>query len=226
MSEPWLILETSGRGGRVGLARNGQIVGRAELDPVRRHNRDLAATVQRLLAESTLRPGQLRGVMVSIGPGSFTGLRVGVMSAKSLAWALDCELITVATFSAIASQTPPEAVSVDVIADALQGLIFVQSFRRTGANWQAQDDIRILPATEWIQGLLPTTWVSGPALSLYETALPPEIARAPLESRHPTIDAVYHVGLRQSPLSRVELLQLEPLYLRASSAEEKAARQG
>lgn len=226
MSEPWLILETSGRGGRVGLAVNGQIVGRAELDPVRRHNRDLAATVQQLLDAASLRPAGLRGVLVSIGPGSFTGLRVGVMSAKALAWALDCELVAVPTFAAIASQTPAEASCVDVLSDALQGLIYVQRFRRTGADWQAGEELRIVSAKEWAAGLSPEIWVSGPGVVIQEAVIPPEIIRVPVEQRTPTVDAIFHVGRRLQPVSPEALLQLEPLYLRPSSAEEQAARKG
>src|SRR5262245_38001918 len=120
MSESWLVIETSSRVGRLGLARGGIVVREAKLDETRRHARDLAATVGRLLTEEGLAPRDLTGVMVSIGPGGYTGLRVGVMSAKALAYATGCKLAAVPTFAAIAEQTPAEARQMWVIADALQ----------------------------------------------------------------------------------------------------------
>ena len=119
MSETWLLLETSGRGGRIGVAVAGRVVRSANLDAARRHNRDLAPAVAALLPSDGL-----TGVMVSVGPGSYTGLRVGVMSAKALAYATGCRLVAVPTFHTIAEQTPPEATTVEVIADALQGQVY------------------------------------------------------------------------------------------------------
>ena len=97
MSDSWLIFETSGRVGRVGVAIDGQVVADAVLDETRRHARDLAATTGRLLSETGLTPNTVRGVMVSVGPGSFTGLRVGIMSAKAFAYATGSGFVAVPT---------------------------------------------------------------------------------------------------------------------------------
>ena len=94
-----LILETSGRVGQVGLARGDVLVRVAMLDATRRHARDLSSTVGRLLAGENLTARELAGIIVGIGPGGYTGLRVGVMSAKALAYATGCRLIAVPTFA-------------------------------------------------------------------------------------------------------------------------------
>src|SRR5438034_42231 len=83
------------------------------------------------------------------GPGSYTGLRVGLMSAKALAYATGCELRAVDTFAAIAHQSPAEAPSVWVIADALQGQVYRQRFTRSADGWSAADELRIEPAEDW-----------------------------------------------------------------------------
>ena len=70
MGERWLILETSGRGGRVGVAVGAQVVRSADLDPVRRHNRDLAPTAAALLEAEGIKPTELTGVMVSVALAS------------------------------------------------------------------------------------------------------------------------------------------------------------
>ena len=79
------------------------------LDESRRHARDLAPAVRDLLAEQGWPARSLEAVIVSRGPGSYTGLRVGIMSAKTLAYATGCALLAVDTFAVIARQAPPEA---------------------------------------------------------------------------------------------------------------------
>jgi tRNA threonylcarbamoyladenosine biosynthesis protein TsaB len=224
MSEPWLLLETSGRGGRVGVAVGGRVVRAADLDPARRHNRDLAPTAGGLLRAEGLAPRDLAGVVVSAGPGSYTGLRVGVMSAKALAYATGCRLVAVPTFHPIAEQAPDGADAVEVIADALQGLVYAQRFCRVADRWEPADPLRIEPVGDWVGRLSPGAWVSGPGVEGYDRHIPAEVRRVPAADRLPGLEALLRVGLRLAPLSSAEVMRLEPLYLRGSSAEEKAAR--
>src|SRR5262245_15682692 len=120
MSERLLILETSQRVGVVALADGELVLGRRTLEEARRHGRDLVPFAHALLVENGWKARDLDGVIVSRGPGSYTGLRVGVMSAKTLAYATGCALLAVETFAAIARQAPPEATLLDVAEDAQQ----------------------------------------------------------------------------------------------------------
>src|SRR5262245_52282348 len=90
-----LILETSGRLGQVAVAGGSALRERRRLDEARRHARDLAPAVADLLATQGWKARDLHAVIVSLGPGSYTGLRVGLMSAKTLAYATGCTLIGV-----------------------------------------------------------------------------------------------------------------------------------
>jgi tRNA threonylcarbamoyladenosine biosynthesis protein TsaB len=225
MTESWLILETSGRVAKVGLARGGAVVRSVQLDDTRRHTRDLAPTVETLLKAESLTPADLTGIMASRGPGSYTGLRVGLMSAKALAYATGCKLIAVDTFAAIAEQAPPDAGQVWVIADALQGLVYVQGFARSDGGWLAADALRILPVEEWLPHAT-ERWVSGPGLTVCADRVAKECRLVAEADREPRVESVFAVGTRLQALSREELFALEPLYLRGSSAEEKAKREG
>src|SRR5262249_4701410 len=151
MSEPTprlLILETSGKGGLVAVARGTNGLGELRLEETRRHARDVAPFTSRLLGEQGWRPRDLDAVLVSVGPGSYTGLRVGLMAAKSLAYATGCALIGVETFTAIAQQVPAEVALVDILADAQQERVYVQSFRRGAAGMEAKDTLRICEMAE------------------------------------------------------------------------------
>jgi tRNA threonylcarbamoyladenosine biosynthesis protein TsaB len=103
-----LALETSGATAGIALWEGG-VVAEARFEHQRQLSRDLAARVAALLAEADWAPGSLAGVAVSVGPGSFTGLRIGVTTAKSLAYALDLPAVPVSTLAALAAEHPAAA---------------------------------------------------------------------------------------------------------------------
>src|SRR5829696_4340229 len=122
-----LLLETSSRGPLAALAEGERVVASRRLDETRRNARDLAPAVAELLAGRGLKARDLGGVIVGLGPGSYTGLRVGVMTAKTLAYAVGCPLVGVPTFHVLARQAGGGLV--EVIADAQKDAIYHQAFR-------------------------------------------------------------------------------------------------
>lgn len=227
MSEFWLILETSSRVGRVGLGRDGSIIHAAALDDSRRHARDLASTVAQLLAKEALKPNQLTGIMASQGPGSYTGLRVGLMSAKALAFATGCKLVAVPTFEAIARQAPDQANDLWVIADALQNHVYLQRFARSATReWQPVEALRIERVEDWLNWAKAGTWLTGPGVKVYADRIPPDCPCVPERDWEPRVESLFAAGSRLNALTREQLFALEPLYLRGSSAEEKARAEG
>src|SRR5438034_1064164 len=122
-----LIIETSSRTGSVALAEGPVLRGTRPLDEARRHAQDLAPAVSDLLKGVAWRPRDIQAVFVSRGPGSYTGLRVGIMSAKVFAYATGAALLGIETFQAIATQIPQECSGpADVLGDAQQGKVYVQ----------------------------------------------------------------------------------------------------
>src|SRR5262245_45203738 len=172
MSESWLVLETSGRVARVGLARGGAVVRAVELSDTRRHARDLAPTVKAILDAESLAPTGLTGIMASRGPGSYTGLRVGLMSAKALAYAVGCKLVAVDTFAGIAEQAPADAENVWVIGDALQNQVYIQRFDRSEGARVPFQDLHILGVDEALHWLPAGVWVTGPGVNVYADHIP------------------------------------------------------
>lgn len=222
MTENWLILETSGRVARIGLARAGAIVGRAELDSSRRHAREMTSTIGTLLRAEGLAPADLTGVMASTGPGSYTGLRVGLVTAKVLAYALGCEFRAVGAFWAVAHQSPPEAGDVWVIADALQGQVYAQRFARRHDGWRPSNALQILTVAEFAAQVASGDWISGPGLGVHDAHVPNANPRVAAADREPRVESVFAVGAHLiQQLTKEEMFALEPLYLRGSSAEEK-----
>lgn len=220
-----LILETSGRIGYVALAQGATLLGTRRLDEARRHARDLAPATAVLLEDQGWRPRDLHGVIVSRGPGSYTGLRVGLMSAKALAYATRCALLAVETFAAIARQAPAEAGLLDVLADAQQEKVYVQRFRQAVAGWEAVMPLVIRPFAEWASATTADLWATGPGLRVHEAQLPASVMPVPEALREPLPASLLQIGLeRYRRGERDDVWMLEPLYLRPSAAEEQWQR--
>src|SRR5262245_52559429 len=213
-----LLLETSGRVGQVGLAAGGRLLAGRRLSETSRHARDLAPTVAGLFREFGWRPADVGAVAASRGPGSYTGLRVGVMTAKAFAYATGCRLLALDTFAAIARQAPPEADRVDVLADAQKRNLYVQRFRRTESGWRAEGDLSVRPAADWLPAAAP--WVSGPGVAVVEAELPAGVRAVPTGLREPGLDSLLQLAMTKWESGAADdVWALEPLYARASSAE-------
>jgi tRNA threonylcarbamoyladenosine biosynthesis protein TsaB len=217
-----LILETSGRRGQVALAEGATLLAVRSLDETRRQARDLAPTVAALLAQQQWRPRDVSIVIVSVGPGSYTGLRVGVMSAKTFAYATGCAVVGVETFAAVAQQAPADVGRLDVLADAQKDKVYVQPFARAAAGWQAAGPLLIRPFADWLAGLAADVSVTGPGLLRWRPQFPPHVQVLDESLWEPRVESLLPLGLaRLAAGSTDNALSLEPLYLRPSSAEEQ-----
>jgi tRNA threonylcarbamoyladenosine biosynthesis protein TsaB len=217
-----LILETSDRVGRVALAEGPALLRVRTLTETRRHARDLAPAVADLLADQGWRPRDVNAVLVSRGPGSYTGLRVGVMSAKTFAFATGCRLLGIDTFPAVAVQAAADIACVDVLADAQQDKVYFQPYARQAGKWQPVAPLVICPFGEWLVGRDPSAAVTGPGVAKWEGQLPSDVVRLPAGVRDPLPASILHLGLERLAAGEADdALSLEPLYLRPSAAEQQ-----
>jgi tRNA threonylcarbamoyladenosine biosynthesis protein TsaB len=218
----FLILETSGRVGAVALAEGARLLSSRRLDEARRHTRDLAPAIADLLTAQGWKPRDVAAVFVSHGPGSYTGLRVGIMSAKTFAYATGCAVAAIDTLAAIAGQAPTEFNRLDVIVDAQQDKLYVQPFRKVHATWTNERPVAIVPFSEWLVSRDSSVPVTGPGLRACGDRLPHDTPTAPSDAWDPRVDSLLKLGVtRFNAEERDDLWSLEPVYLRPSSAEEK-----
>jgi tRNA threonylcarbamoyladenosine biosynthesis protein TsaB len=88
----------------VALAHNGNIIDEISRDEQHIHAKFLVPMVQQMLLQQNMQLAELDGIAISIGPGSFTGLRIGLSVSKGLAYAGDVPLIAVSTLESIAAK--------------------------------------------------------------------------------------------------------------------------
>src|SRR5262249_20293266 len=140
----------------------------------------------------------LQGVLVSLGPGSYTGLRVGIMSAKTLCYAVGCPLIGIETFAAIAVQASAETDNLEVLADAQQDKRHVQPFVRVNeGTWQPTAPLRIRTIEEWLAARDADAWVSGPGIDAHAERLPSGLKLVEPALRSPRPDSLLRLGLQR-----------------------------
>jgi tRNA threonylcarbamoyladenosine biosynthesis protein TsaB len=140
-----LNIDTAMRTAGVCLAKDGEVLALAENQEQKDHSAWLHPAIRRLLADTGHRPGDLQAVAVTAGPGSYTGLRVGMAAAKGFCYALGIPLIAENTLNAMAFAARgqlPEADLLCPMIDARRMEVFTAVYQKDGGL--------LLPATAMV----------------------------------------------------------------------------
>ena len=228
-------LETSGLVGSVALLREGELLGERSLGEAgRRHAQSLVLELHELLQSHGVKPLDVQAVAVSKGPGSFTGLRVGLVCAKTFAYATGCQFVAVDTFEAIADNCPIEVRDAWIVENAQRGDFFVGRYVRDDAGiWREAGPIQTVAAEEWLAARSADEIITGPGLAHADL----QAVRARLFTNEavtrPRASAIARLGQRMllahdavSPSDDFDFWKAVPFYIRPSAAEEKRAKQG
>lgn len=239
LAKPLVAIETSGASGSVALIMPGMTdgslierdVGRPPTKGERPsgHGRELVPAIHALVAEAKIAKSDIGAIAVSVGPGSYTGLRIGVTAAKTLAWALGCDLVGVDTLHALAREAVARGVPegtrrVVPVVDARQREVYAAFFDLEGDVIKRVTDDAAMPPGELAALLREGDHVfgTGVARSGAELTLPEGATSAEC----PTCPRAGTVALIGAELlargERLEIHDAAPVYLRASEAERKA----
>jgi tRNA threonylcarbamoyladenosine biosynthesis protein TsaB len=219
---PLLAIELSQAGGEVGLRMPD---GRDRILPVASggpgREDPLLPTVEQIVREEGLVPGDLRAVAVSAGPGGFTGLRISTVAAKMIAEALAIPVVAVPSAMAVASAAPGEGPVVVALA-AKRGTAYLAAFRGRGATTVAIGE----PVTGDADAFAALANAGGPGVTLLaDRHLPPELAARAASLSIPVVAPVHGaraiLALGEAALARGEStdpLALAPIYPREPEA--------
>ncbi|MBM4275457.1 MAG: tRNA (adenosine(37)-N6)-threonylcarbamoyltransferase complex dimerization subunit type 1 TsaB [Deltaproteobacteria bacterium] len=214
-----LALDTATDKGSLALAADGRLLGEYSLETAGTYLRHLLPGLEALLKAAGREPQDIGAIAVSQGPGNFTGLRIGLATAKGLALARGCPLVAVSTLEVLAAQFPFHPHPIGVIIDARRREVFFALYRCPEETPQLLAGPERLTLEELPARLTSPMLLAGPALNAYqdflEKALPPEIHWAPPEMRHPRAATVARLG-RACLLQGLTTppAQLTPTYLR------------
>jgi tRNA threonylcarbamoyladenosine biosynthesis protein TsaB len=218
-----LSLETSGTTGSVAALDDGDLIAQQVLPAGQRSAQSLVPTIQALLAQVGWKIAQVELLAVTSGPGSFTSLRIGVSTAKALAYAVGAEIVGVNTLEVIARQAPPDWPAIKVVLDAQRDQLFAATFDR-GASGQIHEQrpTSVIDNQAWLDELKPGEVVSGPGLKRLGDRLPPGVVVVEQALWAPMATVVGQIGFEQFAAGRRDgVFQLVPQYFRRTAAEEQ-----
>lgn len=124
-----LAFETSADIGGVALIEDGRILEEVSLAEGMRHGRALMPAAQEILTKHGLAAADLDAIAVDAGPGSYTGTRIGVMSAKALAWGIGKPVIGISSLAALAFDARELADYVVPVLSARKGEVYAAVYR-------------------------------------------------------------------------------------------------
>ena len=214
-----LAIETSTLAGGVALVDDGRVVAEYALDIAVTHSERVMAAADALVRDARWQPRDVQGVAVSVGPGSFTGLRIGLGTAKGLALSLDVPIAAVPTLDAMAAMLPFAAWPVCPVIAARRDEVYASLYRVTAGVIEREWDYLALTPQALAQRLEEPTILIGDGAS---RVISPHARVAGPIPRIPSAAAVGVLGserLRRG--DTVEAAALAPLYLRPSEAELK-----
>lgn len=217
-----VAIETSCRQGGVALGRGGEILHTEPFDASSRHATVLVAKLQELLRRFSLHPRDLGELYVSAGPGSFTGLRVGITVARTMGQQIPgLRCVAVPTPLAIAENLGLCCEHAGVILDAKDDLVYACLLRREGDHYAPAGPAGVLPLGDFLTGTPRPLVLVGEGLRFHAAddpsvglAFPPDSP-----SHYPTPQGVWRVGRRMASRDLwTPYPQLLPAYARQPEA--------
>lgn len=221
-----LAIESSIRNWSVALAEDETLVAQVLTEGGQPISRDLLSIVESTLQDADWSIGQIEMIAVSEGPGSFTGLRVGITAAKLLAFSLERPVVACPTLEMIAAATAaslgwPGGQRIDVVMDAQRSEVFLGRYVVRGPReLTLAQPISIEPANTYFQRDFQGIVLAGPGLMRWKPAGPASLADPDVSV--PRADHLarwcFHLfgrGITTDPFA------LTPHYYRPSYAEEK-----
>lgn len=221
---PVIAIETATVVGSIAIVDPARVISEITLNIRATHSEKLMAAIDRLLCGAGLAVEDMDGIAVSIGPGSFTGLRIGLSTAKGLSYASGKPLIGIPTLDALALNMTFSSYLTCPIQDARKGEVYAALYR-PGAESPEKitDDMALDPAA--LAGMITEKTVFiGDGVNIYRDFLMKQVGglynEAPLPLQLPRASNVALLALKRLEKGDVDdPFALVPRYIRKSEAE-------
>jgi tRNA threonylcarbamoyladenosine biosynthesis protein TsaB len=192
------------------------------------HTVELAPAIQNMLAQCIVHLDMLDALAVSVGPGSYSGLRVGVALAKGLASARKLPLVGVSTFDTLAAGQPYYQGGLIVTLPAGRGRILVARYHWRRGRWGARGEPQIMDWDTLVSSIDGSAYLTGELSDSGYEALEAAQARGVTLSLVPSAYRMRRAGfLAEEALARLEAdrsafpaAKLTPLYIKTQDSPE------
>lgn len=216
-----LAFETSAKAGSVALTENGKLLAESYQNTGLTHSQTLLTMAQELLKSCGITPKEVDAVAVAAGPGSFTGVRIGVAAAKGFAWGGEVLCYGVSTLEAMARNAGKDGYVLPVM-DARRAQVYTALFRGTERVWEDQA-IALADLAEKLKTLEGPIYLVGDGSVLCYNTLHETISNLVMPPEHLQHQRAAGVALAAEVAAQAgdpgDAAGLKPNYLRLSQAE-------
>jgi len=221
-----LAIDTATQVSSVAVLKEGRLLAELTMQGKLTHSETLLPHIEQVLKMAAVAKEELTGIAVSNGPGSFTGLRIGLAAAKAMSYVLGIPLVGVSTLQALAYQLPAPGVRVMCLLDAQKGNAYVESYRWENNSLQVVDSVQVAKITDIVaacanmneQVILLGDAVQKKVAGKLE--LPANVSVAPPHIVMPRAACVAMLGQAKLLAGETDnVMDLEPVYIRRSEAE-------
>lgn len=220
-----LAIETSGRIGSLALAEDGRVVVEETFPHGLQHAAEIVPIIARMCDARGWKPADIEEIYVSAGPGSFTGLRVGITVAKTLAFATGARIVAVPSVEVLARNVPVDCVNLIVVLDAKRDQVFTASFESC-ANIPTLREPAHLDSLEQMLARTPRpVHLLGEGVPYHEKFIPKNDSTIHITSsecwraKASVVAELGHAMARENRFT--DPMTLTPIYIRKPEAEEK-----
>ncbi len=218
-----LALDTATGVCTVGLLQDGHVLAEYDISVGLTHSEGLMPQLDQMFARTGIKKENTDRIAVSIGPGSFTGLRIGLAAAEAMAYAWQCGICGVNTLEAMAYNIPVEGVVLAPVLDAQKGNFYTAFYEWTDGELREIRPVEMTDAGTLLQQLQAcgkTVLLMGECGKLMKQELPDGISVAAEQVRLPKASSVALAAEGTEPLTGEDVFTLRPYYIRKSEAEE------
>jgi len=212
-----LAFDTSTKFLSVACLRDDEVLAAFHEDVGIRHSEILIPTIQDVLAGPGLDIGDVDLICVGLGPGSFTGLRIGVATVKGFAAVLGTKVVGVPTMDVMAERFSEREGHAAPFLDARKGKVYSRVYEKTGGAWTGVTGHLLVTAEEMLDGLEQPVFFFGDAVGKYRDKLDAHTMASYDEDAdwYPRAEDVGRLGLKKARVATDDPDALDPLYLHA-----------
>ncbi|WP_099355422.1 tRNA (adenosine(37)-N6)-threonylcarbamoyltransferase complex dimerization subunit type 1 TsaB [Fredinandcohnia onubensis] len=218
-----LAIDTSNYVLGVAIVNEEKVIGEVITNLPKNHSVRVMPTIEQLMKECGIKPKELERIVVAMGPGSYTGVRIGVTIAKTLAWSLEIPLVGVSSLEIVAANGRHFNGFISPLFDARRGQVYTGLYQYEGNRLTCVEEDKIILLADWLEELkkreTPVLFI-GNDLVIHKEQIETDLEQfayvAPYTDWNPRPSELAVLGMEKAP---VDVHTFVPNYIRLAEAE-------
>lgn len=218
-----LAIDTSNYVLGVAIVDEEKVIGEVITNLPKNHSVRVMPTIEQLMKECGIKPKELERIVVAMGPGSYTGVRIGVTIAKTLAWSLQIPLVGVSSLEVVAANGRHFNGFISPLFDARRGQVYTGLYQYEGKRLTCVEEDKIILLADWLEEFrkreTPVLFI-GNDLVIHKEQIETDLEQfayvAPYTDWNPRPSELAVLGMEKAP---VDVHTFVPNYIRLAEAE-------